>query len=49
VSKVAVAVARGHIGKTGMGTSYVGSRYQRTGENAAGQGGLVHAIVNCKL
>lgn len=42
-------VALGHIGKTEMGTSAVESRYQRTDEKAAGQGDIVHAIVNCNL
>jgi hypothetical protein len=30
-SSVAVAVRRGQLGNPGMGTSEVGSRYQRTG------------------
>jgi hypothetical protein len=33
----------------GRGMSAVGSHYQKTGEDSAGWGDLIHAVVNCRL
>jgi hypothetical protein len=48
-ARVALGVARGEFRNPGMGTSAVGSRYQRTGEGTADREDSVRAAVNSRV
>jgi hypothetical protein len=49
VSRVPESVAWGQFENTGMGTSAMGSRYQRTGEGRGDWEDSVCTVGNCRL